>query len=685
MEERREHLAVRGRMAREREEEATRQRFALLSSMSRSFAGAMRTTMAERKRYIEERERLLSLERAARAEAETARERMHEILESIGDAFFALDEEERFTYVNRKAEQLWGKRRGELLGRNIWKVFSQAVDSELYRSFEKAKKEGTAVEFETVSSITGTWLSGHIYPSPGGFSVYFVDIEERKRAERERELLNAEVMAEKERSNTILESITQSFIAFDHNWRYTYINRTARELHHAWGRDPETLLNKVMWEEYPELAETGFQRELLRAAREREVVEFEEFYPSLDTWFSVRAYPSSDGVSVYMEDITERRSNEKAVRCSEERYRSLVTATALIVCNFASSGGISEECPPWEDFTGQAFEEYREFGWLRAVHPEDRRSVTENWERAVRKKTPFEEVYRLLRRDARYRYVAARTVPILEEGGGEVREWIGTITDIHGRKVAEEALKESEERLRAVATNAPVILFALDREGVFTFSTGRGLKVLGLESEEVIGRSVYELYAETPRILEDVQCALAGEQFTVEREVEGLTFETSYSAVPDPDGYVVGVIGVSTDVTERKSFEKERDQLLARRWTIRAEAEERGRISRELHDRVAHSMAVVHQSLELYDVLKESSPSQAGVKMDLAREMAREALDSTRNLSRELRSPEVEDGLSSALSNLLETTVPPGLAWPAASPSRATSPWSPPPSASNCS
>ncbi len=276
-------------------------------------------------------------------------------------------------------------------------------------------------------------------------------------------------------------------------------------------------------------------------------------------------------------------------------------------------------------------------------------------------------------------------MPILEEGGGEVREWIGTITDIHGRKVAEEALKESEERLRAVATNAPVILFALDREGVFTFSTGRGLKVLGLESEEVIGRSVYELYAETPRILEDVQCALAGEQFTVEREVEGLTFETSYSAVPDPDGYVVGVIGVSTDVTERKSFEKERDQLLARRWTIRAEAEERGRISRELHDRVAHSMAVVHQSLELYDVLKESSPSQAGVKMDLAREMAREALDSTRNLSRELRSPEVEDGLSSALSNLLETTVPPGLAWPAASPSRATSPWSPPPSASNCS
>jgi signal transduction histidine kinase len=76
---------------------------------------------------------------------------------------------------------------------------------------------------------------------------------------------------------------------------------------------------------------------------------------------------------------------------------------------------------------------------------------------------------------------------------------------------------------------------------------------------------------------------------------------------------------------------------------------------------VAHSMGVVHQSLELYEVFKEGKPSQAESKIKLARETTREALDLTRNISRELHNMEAGDGLSSALSNLLKTAVPPGL------------------------
>jgi signal transduction histidine kinase len=76
---------------------------------------------------------------------------------------------------------------------------------------------------------------------------------------------------------------------------------------------------------------------------------------------------------------------------------------------------------------------------------------------------------------------------------------------------------------------------------------------------------------------------------------------------------------------------------------------------------VAHSIGVVHQSLELYEVFKEGKPSQAESKIKLARETTREALDLTRNISRELHNMEAGDGLSSALSNLLKTAVPPSL------------------------
>ena len=119
-----------------------------------------------------------------------------------------------------------------------------------------------------------------------------------------------------------------------------------------------------------------------------------------------------------------------------------------------------------------------------------------------------------------------------------------------------------------------------------------------------------------------------------------------------------GVTGVATDVTERKKAEEDRDRFLARQWRARAEAEERKRISRELHDRVAHSMGVVHQSLELYGALKERDPEAASRRLVLARETTKEALQSTRDLSMTLRN-EVEDGLAPALSHLLSTAVAP--------------------------
>jgi signal transduction histidine kinase len=80
-----------------------------------------------------------------------------------------------------------------------------------------------------------------------------------------------------------------------------------------------------------------------------------------------------------------------------------------------------------------------------------------------------------------------------------------------------------------------------------------------------------------------------------------------------------------------------------------------------LHDRVAHDMALVYQSLELYGVFKESDPERAASTIELARRTTREALDSTRNLSMELMEPEVRRGLEAALTDLLRDLVPPNV------------------------
>jgi PAS domain S-box-containing protein len=129
--------------------------------------------ITERKE-AEERERLLAQERAAR-------ERSTDIQESISDAFYAVDGEWCLTYVNNKAEELWGRSREELLGKNVWEEFPEEVDSESYRQITRAMEQGVTTEFE--AEWTDVWVAGRAYPSREGLSVYFQDVTERKRAE----------------------------------------------------------------------------------------------------------------------------------------------------------------------------------------------------------------------------------------------------------------------------------------------------------------------------------------------------------------------------------------------------------------------------------------------------------------------------------------------------------------------
>jgi len=123
-------------------------------------------------------------QRASDERLRAEHERTIRILESIGDAFYALDADFRFTYVNGRTEQLWGRRREELLGRTLWDEFPQAVGSEAHEMHVKVMGERRPVQFETRSPILGTWIDVSLYPDTnGGLACYFRDITERKRSE----------------------------------------------------------------------------------------------------------------------------------------------------------------------------------------------------------------------------------------------------------------------------------------------------------------------------------------------------------------------------------------------------------------------------------------------------------------------------------------------------------------------
>ena len=125
----------------------------------------------------------LTAQKQAESALRASQQHAIEILESISDGFYTLDHEERLTYVNRRTEELWGRRREEVLGRRFWDVFPQAAGTHTYQEHQRAARESRPIEYQTFSPIVGRWIEVNIYPSPTGITVYFRDISERKRAE----------------------------------------------------------------------------------------------------------------------------------------------------------------------------------------------------------------------------------------------------------------------------------------------------------------------------------------------------------------------------------------------------------------------------------------------------------------------------------------------------------------------
>lgn len=112
--------------------------------------------------------------------------RISVILEGIGDAFYALDQEWRFSYINGAAERYFGKARQDMLGQVIWEVFPQSAGTELRRRFEEIAASGIAAAFESDAvALPGRWLEMHVFPYNGGLGVSFRDWTERRRAEEE--------------------------------------------------------------------------------------------------------------------------------------------------------------------------------------------------------------------------------------------------------------------------------------------------------------------------------------------------------------------------------------------------------------------------------------------------------------------------------------------------------------------
>jgi PAS domain S-box-containing protein len=174
-------------------------------------------------------------------------------------------------------------------------------------------------------------------------------------------------------------------------------------------------------------------------------------------------FDPADGRPSYMTgacvDVTAWRATADALRESEARLRQLADAMPQIVWMTDARGEIDYFNRRWEEYTGLAVGQSLGGAWVDVVHPDDRATAVARWRRAVETGEPFDNEHRYRRHDGTYRWQLARGLPVRDDGGAVVR-WLGTSTDIHGQKLAEDAarvagetaaraLREAEEASRA--------------------------------------------------------------------------------------------------------------------------------------------------------------------------------------------------------------------------------------------
>ncbi|HLX69815.1 MAG TPA: PAS domain S-box protein, partial [Verrucomicrobiae bacterium] len=249
----------------------------------------------------------------------------------------------------------------------------------------------------------------------------------------------------------------------------------------------------------------------------------------------------------------------------EERYRSLIAATAQLVWTTDAQGNVVEDLPTWRAFTGQTEEEIKGQGWINALHPDDRATTAAVWEHAVRSRSHYANEYRIRRHDGEYCHFMVRGVPILKKDGG-IREWVGTCTNITEWKQVQEELFNSRQMLQLVLDNIPQRVFWKDRNSVYLgcnkpFAQDTDYS----DPDTVVGKTDYELchvestHARHERTIDQVVMETGAPKLNCEESLikpDGTHWLMINKApLRDQSGDIIGVLGTYEDITVRKKAE----------------------------------------------------------------------------------------------------------------------------------
>ncbi|WP_306396594.1 hybrid sensor histidine kinase/response regulator [Telluria beijingensis] len=410
---------------------------------------------------------------------ERLRQTNHALIETMDDGFCLIEiihdaHGRAVDYTFIEANRAFARHTG--LEDSVGKTARQLVpnlEQGWVDTYDEIARTGVARRFEEGSEAMGRWFT--VYASPIAHpdrqrvALLFTDITDKKNAERALQASEtaaraaaSQAEADRRRLDALLSSAPVGIVYVDEHGALSAVNHMNRQL---WGEHPMSTSQDqyVEWRGWwadgsdrhgrqIQPSEWALARALRGEQVEADLVEIEPFgRPGERRTLMTRATAirAEDGalagaVAASM-DITAQVDSQRALRESEEKFRTITDAMPQMVWSSRADGANDYSNRRWAEFTGSTRADLLGTSWSTIIHPDDLSRLQAQWAASLASGALFELEHRLRHHSGEYRWVLNRALPVRDEAGRIIR-WMGTVTDMHDQKLAAEELKAANAR-----------------------------------------------------------------------------------------------------------------------------------------------------------------------------------------------------------------------------------------------
>lgn len=499
------------------------------------------------------------------------RNQLRTLIDNIPDFIYVKDREGKYVLVNKATLKLFRARTSrQIIGKKDNQLFPEKIAREFQREDREVIQNGSSLINKKEVALSKMKQYRNIRSYTSKFPLYdnenkiigligiSKDVSELQKAEAKIKVNQANLKA-------VIESTDNAIWSIDRNYKIIECNRSCRaNIKKLFGK--EIRSGSKILQKFPEKERRKWKRYYDRSLKgEHYKEELSYQIDGENHFFEVLFNPIKDsqgkvsGVTVFTQDITERRMAEETIRESEERFRQLaenINDAFLIT----QGSKIVYKNPAATKIYGDIPEKFTDNDLLKLIHPADQPAIKNTLKsEEFKKQKIFDGQFRIQTADGTIRWLWQRTFPILKKG--RKTRTVTVATDITNQKELEQALMTNRKQQRAILDNIPYLAWLKDNQGKYISVNEPFARHYNMSVEDIIGKTDFDLCEpglakEFEDKDEEVKANLKRMLFQSKGNRNGRWSETFKAPIFDDLGNISGITGISRDISDQKSMEE---------------------------------------------------------------------------------------------------------------------------------